>query len=190
MVFLELCLLAVGLAMDAFAVSVTDGMCMKHFRFRQPAIIALTFGVFQAVMPVIGFWCGMFFYDVIQSVDHWIGFVLLAFLGGKMIYAALQPDPAGESCPAGNGLTAKQLLLQGVATSIDALAVGITLSAVNADILVSALTIGGITALCCFPAVFIGRRFGTILNDKAEILGGCILIGIGIKILVSHLSGM
>lgn len=190
MSFIELLLLAVGLAMDAFAVSVANGMCLKRCGMREALVIGLCFGFFQAAMPVVGFLCGSLFYQQIRLVAHWIAFGLLAFLGIRMILEGIKSWKESEkgSCDVrGNSLTLKLLLVQGIATSIDALAVGISLSVVQANIVSAALIIGAVTAALCFVATFMGRRFGTILNDKAELLGGLILIGIGTRILISHL---
>ena len=188
--FGELVFLAVALAMDAFAVSVTNGMCLKKCGLKETLSMALTFGFFQALMPLVGFGGGSFFYQQIKAVDHWIAFGLLTFLGVRMIMEALESrkQAEGEGCDIeGSRLTLKLLLVQGVATSIDALAVGISLSVVQANIVFAAVIIGVITALLCSVASGVGRRFGTMLNDKAEILGGLILVGIGTRILISHL---
>ncbi len=188
--FGELVFLAVGLAMDAFAVSVTNGMCLKKCGLKEILAMALTFGFFQAAMPLVGFWGGSFFYEQIKAVDHWIAFGLLAFLGVRMIIEGIKSwkQAEGEGCDIeGSVLTVKLLLVQGVATSIDALAVGISLSVVQANIFFAAVIIGLITALLCSVASEVGRRFGTMLNNKAEILGGIILVGIGVRILISHL---
>ena len=188
--FGELVFLAVALAMDAFAVSVTNGMCLKKSGIKETLSMALTFGFFQAMMPLVGFWGGSFFYEQIKAVDHWIAFGLLAFLGVRMIMEAVEyrKQSEGEGCDIdGTVLTLRLLMVQGIATSIDALAVGISLSVVQANIVFAAVVIGLITALLCSVASMVGRRFGTMLNDKAEILGGIILIGIGARILISHL---
>lgn len=188
--FWELVFLAVALAMDAFAVSVTNGMCLKKCGLKETLFMALTFGFFQAIMPLMGFWGGSFFYEEIKAVDHWIAFGLLAFLGIRMIKESVESrkQAEGEGCDIeGSRLTIKLLLVQGVATSIDALAVGISLSVVQANIFFAAVIIGLITALLCSVATVVGCRFGTMLNDKAEVLGGVILIGIGFRILISHL---
>ncbi len=189
--FLELLLLAIGLSMDAFAVSVSDGMCLRNMTAKKAAAVALTFGIFQALMPVIGYLGGSLFYEQIRTLDHWVAFILLGFLGGKMLFEGIKvrQKPKDECCPAQSELTFKLLLVQGIATSIDALAVGISLAAVRADIVTSAAIIGITTTVLCFPAVCIGKKSGTFLNDKAEILGGVILIGIGLKIFISHMTG-
>lgn len=184
--------MAVGLAMDAFAVSVTNGMCLKKCGPKEVLAMGLTFGFFQAAMPLVGFLGGSLFYEQIRTVDHFIAFGLLAFLGIRMIAEGIKSrkEAEGEGCDmAGSVLTLKLLLVQGIATSIDALAVGISLSAVQANIVFAAVTIGLTTALLCSVASVVGRRFGTMLNDKAEILGGIILIVIGSRILASHLIG-
>ena len=188
--FGELVFLAVGLAMDAFAVSVTNGMCLKKCGLKEILAMALTFGFFQTIMPLVGFGGSSLFYEKIKAVDHWIAFGLLSFLGVRMIMEGIESwkQTEGEGCEIeGFVLTLKLLLVQGVATSIDALAVGISLSVVQANIVFAAVIIGVITALLCSVASGVGRRFGTMLNDKAEILGGLILVGIGTRILISHL---
>ena len=232
MSFAELLLLGVALSMDAFAVSVTNGMMLGRVPVSYAFAVALTFGLFQALMPLIGFFGGSFFYTYIEAIDHWVVLVLLCALGGKMIFEAVRelraaerkntdcetafaaaPDAAEQgdtvlqetvqkinnftkaadkkdirrnaSCR--RRLSPSLLLVQGIVTSIDALVVGISLAAVNANITLSAVTIGVTTALICFPAVYIGKKTGDALNDKARLAGGCILVGIGIKICVQHL---
>jgi manganese efflux pump family protein len=200
MSFLELLLLGIGLSMDAFAVSITDGMTFNKVNVRRALAVSLVFGIFQAVMPVIGYFGGRLFYEQIKSIDHWIALILLGFLGGKMIAAAvceyrekritaaaIKKDGIPRSCKCRQNLTARLLFVQGVATSIDALAVGISLAAVNANITLSAAIIGVTTTVICFPAVYIGKKTGDLLNDKAEFAGGCILIGIGLKIFIEHM---
>lgn len=173
--------------MDAFAVSVTNGMCLKKCGIKEALFIAATFGVFQALMPILGYLGGSFFYQQIRSVNYWIAFGLLIFLGGRMIIEGIKSRKEGADCQVeGKSLTLKILMLQGIATSIDALAAGLSLSVMQANIVFGALVIGLLTTILCFMAVFVGRRFGTLLNDKAEIFGGLILIAIGIKIFVSH----
>lgn len=188
--FVELVLLSFGLAMDAFAVGVTDGMCLKRCGIREALAIGLCFGFFQAAMPVVGFFCGSLFYQQIRMVDHWIAFGLLAFLGIRMIGEGIKSahQASEAACSIENErLSIKVLVTQGIATSIDAMAAGISLSAVQANILFAALFIGAVTAALCFAATFVGRRFGDLLNDKAQMLGGVILVAIGLRVLVSHL---
>jgi manganese efflux pump family protein len=198
--FYELFLLGIGLSMDAFAVSITDGMTFEKVTFKRAFVIALTFGIFQAFMPVLGYLGGNFFYDKIRKIDHWIALILLGFLGGKMIIEAIaeyfskrtarnidKVSPGIVKEKLNEKITFKLLIIQGIATSIDALAVGISLAAVNANIVYSAAIIGVITTAVCLPAVYLGKKTGDLLSDKAELLGGCILIGIGVKIFVQHM---
>jgi putative Mn2+ efflux pump MntP len=202
MSFWELILLGTGLSMDAFAVSITDGMTFDKVTVRRALAVSLTFGIFQALMPVAGYFCGSLFYAQIKVIDHWIALVLLCFLGGKMIASSLceyhakksaaaaeqaGTDIRARKCSCRGKLTARLLFIQGIATSIDALAVGISLAAVNADIVLSAGIIGATTTVICFPAVYAGKKTGDLLNDKAEFAGGCILIGIGLKIFIGHM---
>lgn len=181
---LELFLIALGLSMDAFAVSVTDGLCVKKMKLPKMLLIALTFGVFQGVMPTIGYALGQTFTGYISQFDHIIALVLLCFIGGKMLFDGLKKSE-GDSCSAA-GLPFGALMLQGVATSIDALAVGISFSAMRVNILLSAGFIAVVTFACSLIGVVIGKKFGSFLNQKAQILGGAILIAIGVKIFVEH----
>ncbi len=180
----ELSFLAVGLSMDAFAVSLCKGLAMKWFQGRQAFIIALYFGAFQALMPFLGWLLGKQFQQYITEFDHWIAFALLAFLGGHMIWEARKE----EACPYDEKLSHKGLILLAVATSIDALAVGITFSFFRVDILPAISLIGAVTFVLCFCGVALGNRFGGLLKGKAEIAGGLVLIGIGLKILLEHLN--
>ena len=177
-------LIAVGLAMDAFAVSISCGISMVKLRFRSALRISLAFGLFQAVMPVIGYLAGLSIRDLIQSVDHWIAFSLLAFIGCKMIYESLFMDGNGKRVDADDLMT---LLFLSIATSIDALAVGISLSLLKVDILSPAIIIGVVTFLLSYAGTVIGTRVGHLFERKMEVVGGLILIGIGIKILCEHL---
>ncbi|MBQ8893770.1 MAG: manganese efflux pump [Clostridia bacterium] len=188
MIILTAILTGIGLSMDAFAVSVTNGMCTGKLKFRHALADGLTFGFFQALMPLIGLFVGLHFMQLIETADHWIAFALLAFIGGNMIRGALKKDEI-EEC-AVNPYTVKNLLLQGIATSIDALAVGVGLSATMTgygEALVTVVIIGISTFIISTAGVYIGRLFGGMLKEKAEILGGIILIGIGLKILIEHL---
>lgn len=178
----------VGLAADAFAVSITNGLCCKKLKMRHALADGLTFGFFQALMPLIGLFFGLYFKRFISAADHWIAFALLAFIGGNMIVGALKKEEE-ESC-AVNPFGVKNLLVQGIATSIDALVVGIGLSAdlgSYTDGLITVLIIGVVTFLISTVGVYIGRVFGGMLKEKAAFLGGLILIGIGLKILIEHL---
>lgn len=181
----ELLLLAIGLSMDAFAVSVTNGLCLKKGGLKTAVSCGACFGIFQGVMPTIGFALGRTFTKYITSIDHYIALVLLSFIGGKMIIDALKKDDDKDE----NQFTLSLglLLVQGIATSIDALAVGVSFAALSADIVSAAAFICGVTFVFSFAGVFIGKRFGTILNSKAQLFGGLILIGIGIKIFIEHM---
>ncbi len=181
-------LLGLGLAMDAFAVSITNGMCCSKLKKRYAIADGLTFGLFQAAMPLVGLFLGFRFLKYIEAADHWVALILLGGIGVNMIRGALKKEEA-ESCPV-NPFGVKNLLVQGVATSIDALAVGIgfstELSSFNEAYLTVAI-IGISTFIISTAGVFIGRVFGGMLKEKAEIFGGVILIGIGLKILIEHL---
>ena len=181
--WLELTLLAVGLSMDAFAVSICKGLAMDRVTLGRAALVGLWFGGFQGLMPLAGWFLGSRFAAYITAVDHWIAFGLLVFLGINMVREARQ----GEEEAADGSLGVKIMLAMAVATSIDALAVGVSLAALNVNIAAAAGFIGGVTFVCCLVGHFLGRHFGSLLGKRAEILGGLILIGIGLKILVEHL---
>lgn len=181
--WIELFLLALGLSMDAFAVSVTNGLCRKDMKLPWIFATAATFGVFQGLMPVLGYLLGQTFYEYIARYDHLIALILLGFIGGKMIADSFSKEE--EACGL-KKLTWGLLLVQGIATSIDALAVGISFSAMQVKIIPSALLICLVTFACSFIGVLIGKKFGGKLNQKAELSGGLILVGIGIKIFVEH----
>ncbi len=181
---LTILFIAVGLAMDAFAVSITCGVSMVKLRVRSALRIALAFGGFQALMPVMGYLAGLSIRTFMVSVDHWIAFSLLVFIGCKMIYESFSMDGDGKKRNADDALT---LLGLSIATSIDALAVGFSLSLLKVDIIAPALIIGVVTFLISFAGTYIGTRVGHLFERKVEVLGGLILIGIGIKILVVHM---
>ncbi len=185
MSFFELLLLGVALAMDAFAVSVCKGMVIKKPKIGNAALIGLFFGGFQAFMPFIGWLLGKQFEGVIKAYDHWIAFVLLAFLGGKMIYDVIRQKGEAESYK--NNIDIKELFLLAIATSIDALAVGVTLAFLNVSLAEAVSIIGVTTFIITFCGVYIGAKTGELLKDKSQIAGGVVLIIIGIKILVDHL---
>lgn len=185
--FIELFLIGVGLSMDAFAVSVCKGLNMRKINIRHSLVIALFFGGFQALMPLIGWALGRQFEKYITAVDHWIAFVLLAFIGGKMAYEAIKggdDDTVGEDDRNGDRLNIKELFLLAVATSIDALAVGITFAFLKISIVPSITVIGVTTFAFSVGGVVIGNRFGVKYKRKAELAGGIILILIGVKILL------
>lgn len=180
----ELLLLAVGLSMDAAAVSISNALCMPKIQTKEVVRIAGAFGFFQALMPCLGYFFASLFFEVISSFDHWIALALLLFIGGKMLYETLKGEEK-EECPA--RLTNRMLLLQAIATSIDALAVGISLSALSVNVWSSVLLIGAVTFACCVAAMLVAKRFGRALGKKAGVLGGLILIGIGLKIFIEHM---
>ncbi len=184
--WIEIVLIGTGLSMDAFAVAVCKGLAMKKPDKVQALIIGLYFGVFQALMPVLGWLLGTQFRVYIESVDHWVAFALLAFIGGKMIVEAVRDKPS--DIPEGSSVIKhKEMLVLAVATSIDALAVGISFAALGTPIFPSAQIIGLITFCLSILGVYIGHRFGNRYEKKAEIAGGLILIGIGVKVLIEHL---
>lgn len=181
---IELFLIAVGLSMDAFAVSVCKGLAMPKCTFKKAAIVGLWFGGFQALMPAIGYILGAQFQETIASIDHWIAFVLLALIGGNMIHEALDNDE--EEADA--SLDVKTMFLLAVATSIDALAIGITFAFLKVNIIPAVCFIGIVTFIISFAGVKIGNVFGSRYKNKAEIVGGVILILLGLKILLEHLG--
>lgn len=186
---MELALIAVSLSMDAFAVSMCKGLGMKTLRYAQGAVIALFFGAFQALMPLIGWFLGKQFEQLITSVDHWVAFGLLAIIGGRMIWEATH-EKEGDApfCAVDQRLDYKELFILAIATSIDALAVGITFAFLQITILPAVTLIGGITFVLCLGGVALGHRFGIRYKKKAEVAGGAVLIGIGLKILLEHLG--
>ena len=185
----ELILLSVGLAMDAFAVSICKGLNTTKINYKHAGIIALFFGVFQAVMPLIGYGLGTRFAKYIESVDHWVAFGLLVFIGGQMILEAVKGEEEEDADEGGDKLDIKQLFILAIATSIDALAVGITFALLDGvSIWFSVAIIGAITFIISFVGVVIGNRFGNKYEKKAELAGGIILVLIGLKILLEHLG--
>ncbi len=181
---IELFLIGVGLSMDAFAAAVCKGLSMRKIQWRQALTVALFFGGFQAAMPMAGWLLGRQFERYITSVDHWIAFLLLGYIGGKMIYDAFHED--ADACPAVFDL--KELLVLAVATSIDALAVGITFAFLQVSIGPAAAIIGCTTFCLSLSGVWIGHRFGSRFKSKATLAGGVILCLIGLKILLEHLG--
>ena len=183
---IELFLIAVGLSMDAFAVSVCKGLAMKRCTWSTAGIVGLSFGGFQALMPLIGYILGVQFKDVITSVDHWIAFILLGIIGGNMIREAL--GSCDECEETDESLDVKTMLGLAVATSIDALAVGVTFAFLQVNIVPAVSFIGVITFTLSVAGVKIGNVFGTKYQTKAEIIGGIILVLMGCKILLEHLG--
>ena len=186
--FIELFLIGVGLAMDAFAVSICKGLNMRKMNYRQATVIALFFGGFQAFMPFLGWSLGRHFEHYIVSIDHWIAFILLAIIGGNMIKEALGDEEDVECGDCHDQLDLKELLMLAIATSIDALAVGITFAFLRVNILPAISIIGITTFIISFAGVHIGHHFGSKYEKKAELAGGIILICIGLKILLEHLG--
>lgn len=180
---LSLFLIAVGLSMDAFAVSVCKGLATPKYKLKYSMICGAWFGGFQALMPAVGYLLGVNFKKYITAIDHWIAFVLLALIGFNMIREALKNDDEG----ADPSFTAKSMSLLAVATSIDALAIGITFAFLDVNIVAAVLFIGVCTFVISAAGVKIGSAFGTRFKSKAEIAGGAILIILGLRILIEHL---
>lgn len=193
MSLLELLLIGVALSMDAFAVAVCRGLAMRKLNLRHAAVIGLYFGGFQALMPFLGWALGSTFAGYIQSVDHWVAFILLGLIGGNMVREALggEEESCGpQGCAAADRLDHRQLLLMAVATSIDALAVGVTFAFLSVPI-VPAVSIIGTTTFCIsVSGVAVGNFFGARYKRRAEITGGVILILLGVKILVEGLRAL
>ena len=181
---LELFILAVGLSMDAFAVSVCKGLAMPKITVKKAAVVGIWFGGFQALMPALGYLLGSQFKNSITAIDHWIAFILLALIGANMIKEALSSDD--DECQ-DDSLRLGDLIMLSIATSIDALAVGITFAFFNVSLLLSVSMIGIITFIICVIGVKVGNVFGEKYKSKAELAGGLILIVMGAKILIDHL---
>lgn len=184
MSLLSLFTIAVGLSMDAFAVSICKGLAMQKINFKKALIVGLWFGGFQGLMPLLGYLLGMQFESYITSIDHWIAFVLLLFIGGNMVREALSKEEENAS----DSLAFKEMLLLAVATSIDALAMGVTFAFLQVSILPAVSFIGVTTLVLSMIGVKIGNVFGTKYKSKAELAGGIILILMGVKIIVEHLG--
>ena len=182
----ELFIIAVGLSMDAFAVAVCKGLSMRRATLKNALIVGLYFGVFQAAMPLIGYFLGVSLADQITSYDHWIAFALLAIIGGKMIYESFHKDADGED--EGGEVTFQKMLPLAVATSIDALAVGVSFAFLRVSIFPAVTFIGVVTLTLSMLGVKIGNIFGAKFKSKAELAGGVILILMGTKILLEHLE--
>ena len=184
MKFIELFLIGVSLAMDAFAVSVGKGLSVKRVLPRHTLSAGLWFGGFQALMPIIGYFLGSSLAHVVERVDHWIAFGLLALIGLNMIRETLSGDDEGHDSDFGF----RKMFVMAIATSIDALTIGISMAFLNVDIWVAAAIIGVITFALSAAGVSLGNRFGAKVGSKAGILGGAVLICLGIKILIEHLG--
>jgi len=183
--FYDLLLISIGLAMDAFAVSLTTGFVINKNFVGNAFKIGISFGFFQFIMPIIGWLACIRFRSYIENTDHWIAFGLLTFIGVKMLYDGLHSKKENNTLK--NDLSYKTLLVLSIATSIDALAVGVSLATIDENIINAAVMIGITAFLLSIMGVFLGRKFGSLFKNKAEIAGGLILIIIGIKILVEHL---
>ena len=184
MTLLDLFFVAVGLSMDAFAVAICKGLALRQVRCPHMALVGLWFGGFQALMPLLGYLVGVQFADAIAAVDHWIAFGLLAVIGGNMIREALSKDE--EEADA--SLSWKKMLPLAVATSIDALAVGVSFAFLKVDIVPAVGFIGGVTFLLSAAGVKVGSLFGAKYKRRAELTGGIILILLGLRILLEHLG--
>jgi putative Mn2+ efflux pump MntP len=184
MALITIVIIALGLAMDAFAVSIVSGAAYKQLKIKHALRIALFFGGFQAIMPLIGYLAGLSIKTYITPYDHWVAFGLLSAVGGKMIYESFKIKTAEENLNPSNILI---LLVLSVATSIDALAIGITLSFLRVSLAAAVSIIGLVTFVLSYLGVFIGKRFGHFFENKIEAIGGLILIGLGLKILIEHL---
>lgn len=177
---IELFVLAVGLSMDAFAVSVCKGLSLGKIKWKHMCIAGAWFGGFQALMPLIGYFLGRFFTDMIEQYDHWVAFILLALIGGNMVKEALGGEEEDLDC----SMSSKTMFVLAVATSIDALAVGVTFAFLKVAIVPAVTFIGVVTLVCSAIGVKIGSIFGVKYKSKAELCGGIILILIGVKILL------
>ncbi len=177
-------IIAVGLAMDAFAVAIVEGSTYKRLHLLHAFRVAALFGLFQAVMPLVGYFCGIGLKSFIAGYDHWVAFGLLTAIGLKMIYESFKIKTDNKSS---SGVV--MLLTLSVATSIDALAVGVTLGLVESSIAIAVVIIGVVTFVLSYAGVYIGQRIGHFFESRIEAAGGLVLIGIGIKILAGHLQG-
>lgn len=184
MKLLEIVFIAVALAMDAFAVSICKGLSMEKMNWKKAGIVALYFGAFQGLMPIIGYFLGTTFSEIVQSVDHWIAFTLLALIGGNMIKESTDDEVEKRN----DNVDFKTMILLAIATSIDALAVGVTFAFFDVNVILAVTIIGIITLVLSLIGVKIGNKFGDKFQNKAEPAGGIILILIGLKILLEHLG--
>lgn len=181
---IELLLLSVGLSADAFSASVCEGIRMKKINRTGAFMTALFFGIFQAGMPLVGYFLGNRFSEVTTAYDHWIAFILLGIIGGKMVWEAFHPEKNNEKS---YSFSLREILVLSVATSIDALAVGIVFSAQKTNILLSVSAIGIVTFCLSLVGVVMGNRFGGKYGKKAEIAGGTVLVFIGVKLLLQDI---
>ncbi len=190
--FFSIFMTGIGLSMDAFAVSLAKGICLKEDEFKFSFRVASFFGGFQAFMPLLGWWFGRYFESYIKSFDHWIAFILLGIIGGKMLIESIKELKADKDTELAtecerDEFSYKKLTILAIATSIDALAVGVSFAFLSVSIVPSITIIGITTFVLSFLAVFLGKKLGQYVQNYAEMIGGVILIGIGIKILIEHL---
>ncbi|MCF0147467.1 MAG: manganese efflux pump MntP family protein [Clostridium sp.] len=190
--FISIFMTGIGLSMDAFAVSLAKGICLKEDEFKNSFKVALFFGGFQALMPLLGWWVGRYFESYIKSFDHWIAFILLALIGGKMLIEAIREIRSKQDLEIAtecerDEFSYKKLTILAIATSIDALAVGVSFAFLSVSIIPSITIIGITTFVLSFIAVFLGKKLGEFMQSYAELIGGIILIFIGAKILFEHL---
>ena len=183
MSLVEIIFISIGVAMDAFAVAICKGLAIKKINIKKAIIIGIYFGIFQAVMPVLGYLLGTTFKDLILKIDHWIALLLLSSIGINMIKESFEKDNSYNE-----SLDVSTMLILSISTSIDALAVGITFACLKVNIFIPATIIGIITCIISIIGAIIGNRFGNKLEAKAEIFGGIILILLGIKIVFEHLG--
>lgn len=179
---IEIILMAVALAMDALAVAICKGMTIKKLTAEHTLKVGIYFGGFQAVMPIAGYYIGKTFADVIKSFDHWVVFALLAGLGVHMVIGAFKEEKEHN-----DDFSHKTMIVLAIATSIDALAIGVSLSVMRSNLWINVAIIGAITFIMTSLGVFIGHKFGNKLGIKAELIGGFILIGVGLRVLIEHL---
>lgn len=184
MSILEVIFIGIGLAMDAFGVSICKGLSMKKINWKKALIIALYFGFFQAIMPVLGYFLGINFENLVTSIDHWIAFILLAVIGIDMIKSSFDDEVEKRN----DKVDFKTMIVLAIATSIDALAVGITFAFLDVNLIHAVCFIGIITFILSELGVRIGNKFGDKFQNKAEMLGGSVLILMGLKILLEHLE--
>lgn len=180
----EIILISIGLAMDAFAVSICKGLSMKKMNWKKAFYIALYFGIFQCFMPIIGYILGSAFKNIVENIDHWIAFILLTFIGGNMIKESTDDEIEKRN----DKIDFKTMILLAIATSIDALVVGITFALFKTNIILTVIIIGIVTFILSLIGVKIGNKFGDKFQNKAEFIGGIVLILIGLKILLEHLG--
>ncbi len=183
MEFISILVIAIALAMDAFAISISSGITIDKVKLKHAIKISSFFGLFQGVMPIIGWLGGLNLRDIISEIDHWIAFGLLSIIGCKMIYESIGDNKENEINP----LNIQVLLILSIATSIDALAVGLSFAILDVDIIFPSIVIGIVTFLVSFFGVYLGEKFGHLFEKKAKLAGGIILIFIGIRILIEHL---